>query len=655
MFTIVISEKGGAERRETFEGNEISVGRVQGNDLMLPKGNVSKHHARLLYRDSRFIVTDLRSTNGTYVNGRKISQATIVREGDKIYVGDFVLRVEAGQGAPAPESPRENSAVSRAPKADLAPAAVVADAAPSQPALAAAAGAPPAVLGGQRLPDPPNLSHYPLERDPDSESAPELRGVPIPPLPGPPRLPRAVELRPRASVPSSPDRTQGPPRGSPAHPPPTAAPGRSGAAAARPPIREAPHQAARRLALIALVDRIRDAIGLGHGVETAELTDDKLELIDRTARDQAKAMRAEGEAPEGIDVELLARDAVRELVGLGPLGALLLDDLAVEIHVARPDWVVVTRNGQQALAEPGFTSEEAVLSVLSRLVEQTGEPLRSGEPIVERRLERGARLVAVGPPLAEGWMLTIRKPRRLESSLEELQRSGATSRSMGVFLEACVSARANVLVVGPGAAVVLPVLAALVAATPSGERIAVVQDVDEVRGPPGQVLSLWLPDSRNEPRTLSAALKLGGDRIAVASLGGPLAAAALQAISEGAEGVLAGLAAPSLRQGLARLVAQVALTSPGASIDAAREGLSESFDVAIEVGRAPADGRLRVLRIAEIAGVDAKGIATRDLFLSNADAVGEPSFVVTGATPLLVKDFAARGVRLDAGLFKRMK
>src|SRR5580692_9385088 len=117
MFTIVISEKGCAERRETFEKSEISVGRVQGNDLMLPKGNVSKHHARILSRDARFIVTDLKSTNGTYVNGRKTSQATIVREGDKIYIGDFVLRVETGQalaaadgaadeGAPRPTAPR---------------------------------------------------------------------------------------------------------------------------------------------------------------------------------------------------------------------------------------------------------------------------------------------------------------------------------------------------------------------------------------------------------------------------------------------------------------------------------------------------------------------------------------------------------------------
>src|SRR3954464_5328352 len=104
MFSIVISEKGGAERREHYDRTEINVGRVQGNDLMLPKGNVSKRHARLLYRDGRFIVTDLKSTNGTYVNGRKIAQATIVREGDKIYIGDFVLRIEAsaGAGAPAP-------------------------------------------------------------------------------------------------------------------------------------------------------------------------------------------------------------------------------------------------------------------------------------------------------------------------------------------------------------------------------------------------------------------------------------------------------------------------------------------------------------------------------------------------------------------------
>ncbi len=106
VYTVVVSEKGGAERREVFRVAELTVGRVQGNDIVLPKGNVSKRHARILFREGRFIVTDLNSTNGTYVNRRRIAQATIVRDGDKIYIGDYVLQVE--QGEPSSEVPLQS-------------------------------------------------------------------------------------------------------------------------------------------------------------------------------------------------------------------------------------------------------------------------------------------------------------------------------------------------------------------------------------------------------------------------------------------------------------------------------------------------------------------------------------------------------------------
>src|SRR5450432_4201608 len=140
MFSIIISEKGGAERKETFDKNEINVGRVQGNDLMLPKGNVSKHHARLLYRDGRFIVTDLKSTNGTYVNGRKISQATIVREGDKIYIGDFVLRLENGHAVAAVDGEAPEPAA-RATAPRISP--ILRDGASAPPPPDSPTGAPP--------------------------------------------------------------------------------------------------------------------------------------------------------------------------------------------------------------------------------------------------------------------------------------------------------------------------------------------------------------------------------------------------------------------------------------------------------------------------------------------------------------------------------
>ncbi|MCL2824019.1 MAG: FHA domain-containing protein, partial [Polyangiaceae bacterium] len=188
MFAIIITEKGGNERREVFDRTEINVGRVQGNELMLPKGNVSKHHARLLSRDGRFIVTDLKSTNGTYVNGRRITQATIVREGDKIYVGDFILRLESPpqQGSSPPPLVVPAGAQSSPGSEDLE--SVGSSRGPSIRDMGQANRAP-----HLRGPDGA-ISHYALENDPDEHSwSSDLRedSVPAmaPPAPPPARMP----------------------------------------------------------------------------------------------------------------------------------------------------------------------------------------------------------------------------------------------------------------------------------------------------------------------------------------------------------------------------------------------------------------------------------------------------------------------------------
>jgi pilus assembly protein CpaF len=126
MFAIVLTEKGGEQRRLVFNKPEITIGRVQGNDIVLPKGNVSKRHARVLLKDGKFIIVDLKSTNGTYVNGRKITTPLVVKEADKIYIGDFIMGVEETNGEaaatvglqqPAPRRPaprRRRAAAARA-------------------------------------------------------------------------------------------------------------------------------------------------------------------------------------------------------------------------------------------------------------------------------------------------------------------------------------------------------------------------------------------------------------------------------------------------------------------------------------------------------------------------------------------------------------
>src|SRR5688572_27461914 len=98
MFAIIITEKGGEQRRMVFNKAEVTIGRVQGNDIVLPKGNVSKRHARIVLKDGKFIIVDLKSTNGTYVNGRKITSPLVVKDSDKIYIGDFIVGVDEAGG-----------------------------------------------------------------------------------------------------------------------------------------------------------------------------------------------------------------------------------------------------------------------------------------------------------------------------------------------------------------------------------------------------------------------------------------------------------------------------------------------------------------------------------------------------------------------------
>jgi pilus assembly protein CpaF len=134
--------------------------------------------------------------------------------------------------------------------------------------------------------------------------------------------------------------------------------------------------------------------------------------------------------------------------------------------------------------------------------------------------------------------------------------------------------------------------------------------------------------------------------------------AVVDAIGAGSAGVIAGVSAPSLKQALARLAVQVAMARPGTSLEAAREAVGTSFDVAIELSR-PEQGRLRILRLAELDGADANGVVVRDLFVATQDASSSDSsaasFVSTGARPQLLQSFAARGIKLDETLFKRTK
>lgn len=396
-----------------------------------------------------------------------------------------------------------------------------------------------------------------------------------------------------------------------------------------------------------LLDRVADSIDLSPLRSSPVVSDSLSQQLERAARDQANAMRDEGEAPEGIDLDGLVRDAHRELVHLGVVGPLLEDEEVTEIHCARFDQIIVVRGNTAQISESGFSSDEALFRVIARLAHQSGDPWKQGETILERRHQRGS-FVAIVPPTAAQCVLTVRKRRRIDVSLEDFARQGTLSRPMATFLEACVTGRANVLVAGPGA---IELVAGLAAACAPGDRLAVVHDAEEVNVGHAHVVSVAMVDTRARgEEALRAAAKLRTDRLVVTRLGGALVGALVEAVAEGSSGVLAACGAPGLRQAAARLSTQLVLSKSGIGIDAAHDAIAESFDVAVECGRGP-DGRDRVLRVAETSGTDPKGVVLKDVFTFSPD--GDGAFVATGVVPKIVAELAGRGVRVDRSIFQR--
>jgi pilus assembly protein CpaF len=579
-FSIVIHEKGGAERREVFESSEISVGRVQGNDIVLPKGNVSKRHARLLYRDGRFIVTDLNSTNGTYVNRRRIAQATIVRDGDRIYVGDFVLRIEQA-GEPASGEPDTGDRPRSTSRTDSKPPSVPSDLVPrpAQDSIVeeSVAGRPTALSFDGHTP--------------------------------------AVATR------SNPD---------------------SGDSVEPTDLREV---------LSALVARAAEKLA---NVDLNRPADASLaQQVDQVLRELWKALEREAGA---VDVDRVMARARAELLELGPLTEPIKDSAIVEIGVPRFDRVILGRSGRPNTVEPGFSSELSLGWALHRLCEEAGAPLRSDEGNVERRLPSGAALQALlGSGAGQGTVVVIRRPRRTTLTLEELVRRGTISRAMATFLQHCISARLNILVVGARDGGPETLLGALAMAQIEGTPVW----ISEAGSPPFSAMpriDASLPPERLQ-RAVELAGRVPGARL-IADLTRPaLVGAVIAAIGDGADGVVASRVGAGLSRAIARLTAELSVLGPNVSPLSARELVASSFDVAVEI--APLrDGRYRVLRVSELAGTAPDGLQLSDIFSFVADrtaagGVIEGTFTPSGTPPRLAETLRARGVQIDAALFSR--
>lgn len=82
-------------RGRTYQlGDEVTIGRAAGCQVTIDDTYASQLHARVFQRDGQVFVEDIGSTNGTYLNRKKVTGPMVVQRGDQLQIGNTILELD---------------------------------------------------------------------------------------------------------------------------------------------------------------------------------------------------------------------------------------------------------------------------------------------------------------------------------------------------------------------------------------------------------------------------------------------------------------------------------------------------------------------------------------------------------------------------------
>ena len=378
----------------------------------------------------------------------------------------------------------------------------------------------------------------------------------------------------------------------------------------------------------ALVDRVRSRLAVAGGETSAAAV--------------AAAVRAEsGGVASDLDVLAALRVLRQEFVGAGPLDELLRDPRTTDVLVCGPGSVWVDRGAGPQRAESRFPDEGAVRRLAQRLAIAAGRRLDDASPYVDGWLpDIGVRLHAVLPPIAaDGTCLSLRVLRPAAHDLPALRSLGTVDALGEAVLRAVVDARLAFLVSGGTGTGKTTILAALLGAVGSDERLVCVEDVAELSPRHPHVVRLVARPANIEGAggvslrdLVRQALRMRPDRLVVGEVRGAEVCDLLTALNTGHDGGAGTVHANSAREVPARLEA---LAAPGGlARDALHSQLAAAVQVVLHMRRLRTGARV----------LDAVGVLGRD----RAGVVVHPAWTRThgagSGASTLADLFAERGV-----------
>ena len=311
-----------------------------------------------------------------------------------------------------------------------------------------------------------------------------------------------------------------------------------------------------------------------------------------------------------------------EVNGNGPITEVLDDPSITEIMVNGVNEVYIEIDGHVVKDESvSFINDDHIVRTVQRMIQPLGRTIDMAHPMVDARLEDGSRLNAVLPPLSlNGPVVTIRKFKKELNGIDDFLRSGAMTTYMAKFLEACVEAKCNMIIVGgtgSGKTTLLNVLSSFIG---DEERIITIEDAAELKLSQKHVISLETRVTNYEGEgevtirdLVINALRMRPDRIIVGEVRGKEAFDMLQAMNTGHSGSMTTMHANSPADALNRLETMILMAGMEIPIKAIREYIENAIDIVINVERL-ADGRRKVTSIAEIIGIEDDIIKLKEIF-----------------------------------------
>ncbi len=390
-----------------------------------------------------------------------------------------------------------------------------------------------------------------------------------------------------------------------------------------------------------------------------ELYDKTRETIKNILSDMHK------EIPKGLDLKLLTKEILDEALGLGALEDLLADPEVNEIMVNNKDHVYIEKDGKLQLSDKTFSSNEAILAVIERIVAPIGRRIDESSPLVDARLKDGSRVNAIIPPLAlSGPCITIRKFAKDALGIQSLIGFDTCTPEMAEFMKMCVSARQNIVIsggTGSGKTTTLNIISSFIS---NSERIVTIEDAAELQLPQEHVVSLETRPPNIEGKgaitirdLVKNSLRMRPDRIVVGECRGGEALDMLQAMNTGHDGSLTTGHANSPRDILARLETMVLMAGMDLPAKAIREQIASAVNIIIQQTRLSCGSR-KIVNICEITGMEGETVTLQDIFRfrqtgfdENGKTLG--SYEATGFIPRFYDDMRRRGVEVNLKIFSK--